>query len=117
MASEHDSQFLVVSRSASDRANSDSRHRHPPFRPDITHTYPVMVQSRILAQGIFASYFGVILCLFWLVLNSLKQLAAGLRAKPRKAIVFLGLALGSFCHTWFCKYPSYQPQNTPKVSV
>ncbi|KAG9079906.1 hypothetical protein FS749_008189 [Ceratobasidium sp. UAMH 11750] len=57
-----------------------------------------MTQSRILAQGIFVSYFAIILALFGLILHSLRQLA--LKPKPR-AQLFLGLAFGSLCHTWF----------------
>ncbi|KAF8603185.1 hypothetical protein BDV93DRAFT_523538 [Ceratobasidium sp. AG-I] len=60
-----------------------------------------MVQSELLAQAIFASYFVIILSLFYLILNSLWQLTSKLKPKSRHFVMFIGLALGSLLHTWF----------------
>jgi hypothetical protein len=63
-----------------------------------------MELAGVFALSVFSSYFLVIGALFWIILRSLPPLhpAAG----KLKSSVFALLALGSFFHTWFCRFRS-----------
>lgn len=56
--------------------------------------------AQAVALAVFASYFTLILALFWLILRSIPwQLS---RRNGRRTSLYGCLALASFGHTWFC---------------
>ncbi|CUA71394.1 hypothetical protein RSOLAG22IIIB_04609 [Rhizoctonia solani] len=60
-----------------------------------------MVASPIIARGIFASYFLLILSLFAIILGSLRRRISNIGHVPPSAYVFGALMVGSFYHTWY----------------
>lgn len=61
-----------------------------------------METPHIVALGIFASYFFIILALFTIILWSVP--ATGKATSVGKTWLFRFLTLGSLGHTWFCKF-------------
>lgn len=60
-----------------------------------------MEPSRLLALGIFTSYFFIIIFLFCLILANLRN--AKRNGSDIAVYTFTALALISFAHTWYCE--------------
>ncbi|KEP49277.1 putative alpha-1,2-mannosyltransferase [Rhizoctonia solani 123E] len=60
-----------------------------------------MVLSPILARGIFASYFVLILSLFAIILGSLRRRISSIGHVPLSTYAFGALMVGSFYYTWY----------------
>jgi hypothetical protein len=66
-----------------------------------------MGPQHLLALGIFASYFALILWLFNRVLGSIQVASSSQNQNERKGFLihlFWALTTASFAHTWFCEY-------------
>lgn len=58
---------------------------------------------RLLALGIFASYFILIITLFALILASLRPRSTTRNGTTAAVCVFGALSVTSFAHTWYCE--------------
>jgi hypothetical protein len=61
-----------------------------------------LTTSHILALSVFASYFCLIFILFSTIISSIRSYA-NIHNHPKRAVLFSGLTLASFAHTWYCE--------------
>lgn len=69
---------------------------------DLPSIMPGLNASHIVALSILVSYFLLIFLLFFTIISSIHT-HANFQNHPKRAVLFGGLTLISFAHTWFCE--------------